>query len=282
MADSMVQACDLEAEDRFLLSESMSNASGCTHLTLTLAHGATAIIVEGIDTSTLAATLRQTRPTIMSVMGKGNIDILQEPTLAREDFQSVRFNFTGGDKISPAFIRSFEAKTGVHIRYGYGMSECLLIAVNKSTSSTKYGSVGLPCPSTSLMLCDESGQQVRRGETGEIWVQGENIMQGYWANPQASAAVLVDGWLRSGDLAWQDDEGYLWISSRLKNIIIRNGDNISPYEIEEVLASHPCVKIAGVIGIADDNEGAVPAVAIELAAPCTQAEIEQFLQERLN
>ena len=162
------------------------------------------------------------------------------------------------------------------------MSECLIIAVNRSRDENKFGSVGLPSSSFSFEIRNSTQQAVKKGEVGEVCVKGKNVMLGYWHNEEATQKALREGWLYTGDLAYQDKDNYLWIVGRLKNIIIRDGDNVSPYEIEEVLASHPSVKISAVLGVFDQSEGQVPYAFVELKNPCTIQDLQKYLENKLD
>jgi long-chain acyl-CoA synthetase len=283
MMDNMADCVDLTAHDRFLVSEAMSNASGCIHALLTLYKNATAILMSNFNVEEFKKNIPH-KPTIISVMGKGNYDIAHDERLHRDDFASIKFNFSGGDKITKDLMQAFANKTGIPIRLGYGMSEFLLITINKTRDENKLTSVGQVSKHVSIKLLNAKSSAVLPNEIGEIWVKGDNCMQGYWHNPELTQETLVDGWLRTGDLAKCDSDGYYWIQGRIKQMIIRDTENISPLEIEDVLAAHPAVKIAGVIGIPDPLEGEVPKAFVELKAhhSATEAELLAFIKERLE
>ncbi|QLH41761.1 MAG: AMP-binding protein [Coxiellaceae bacterium] len=181
-------------------------------------------------------------------------------------------------------MQNFQQKTGVPIRLGYGMSELLLIAINKSLREDKMTSVGKPAKNVQIKLLDAEGKPVALGAMGEVWVQGNNCMIGYWHDAAETAKAIVNGWLRTGDLARCDADGYYWIVGRIKQMIIRGGDNIAPLEVEEVLASHPAVKVAAVIAVPDPIEGEVPKAFVELKAGRTvhENQLLAFLHERLE
>src|SRR5205823_2865889 len=121
----------------------------------------------------------------------------------------------------------------------------------------KTGSIGPPTPGVRLRIVGDSGQNVPTGEVGEIVVQSEGAMVGYWDDPEATAATIQDGWLRTGDLGRVDAEGYYWFVGRKKEIIVRGGSNISPLEVEEALYQHPAVREAAVVGVPDPTWGEV-------------------------
>lgn len=283
MMDNMADCVDLTAQDRFLVSESMSNASGCVHAFLTLYKNATAIIINDFNSKEFKEAV-QYKPTIISVMGKGNYDIVHDEKFNKEDFATIKFNFSGGDKITKELMQSFMDKTGIPIRLGYGMSEFLLITINKTSQEDKLTSVGRSTKNITIKLLDSNQMPIRTGNMGEIWVQGPNCMLGYWQNEIVTKETLVNGWLRTGDLAKCDEDGFYWIQGRIKQMIIRDTENISPLEIEDVLATHPAVKTAGVIGIPDPIEGEVPKAFVELkeGQRVEESELLLFVKERLE
>jgi long-chain acyl-CoA synthetase len=191
-------------------------------------------------------------------MGKANFEIINDPSITAADFQSVRVNLTGGDKITQALLKNFKEKTHVTLRQGYGMSEVLCITVNKSSAPHKLGSIGTPTKELSIFLVDKNQQPVSEGQVGEVLVSGPNVMLNYWHDIALTQKTIVNGMLHTGDLAYKDEDGYYWFYGRLKQLIVREGNNISPLEIEEVLMQHEAVKLVGVTGKADAQEGAVP------------------------
>lgn len=173
------------------------------------------------------------------------------------DFSSWRFCVSGGAALSPEVLERFEAKYPVRIYEGYGPTECSpVLTVNPfDLERRKVGSVGLPIPGVAIKIVDEAGRELPRGEVGEIIARGPNVMKGYWRRPQETAEVLKDGWFYTGDLGRMDEEGYVYIVDRKKDLIIVGGLNIYPREVEEVLLAHPKVAEAAVIGIKDPIKG---------------------------
>ncbi len=153
----------------------------------------------------------------------------------------------------------------------------------------KRGSIGVPRDGLELRLVvagqDATGEDIAAGGTGEVWVRGESVMTGYWEDPEHTAATFSDGWLRTGDLARRDEDGYLFFAGRIKEIIIKGGSNIAPGEVEDVLDAHPDVELSGVVGAPDARLGALVHAFVELkhglAAPPTEDELRAFAAERL-
>lgn len=274
MAANLVYCGDIKEKDCVLISEAITNASGFTHVMAALSQGAIAILLD--DFTNLISTIRRYSVTVLIIMGKGNYDIVNDPHLSVTDFASVRVNLTGGDKITKQLMHNFKLKTHVPLKQGYGMSEILCITFNKSDDENKLGSIGTVTQGVSIRLLDTLGNLVPTGKPGIAWVKGPNLMQAYWQDPKLTQQAIVEGWFNTKDLIYQDVDGYYWFYGRLKQIIIRQGDNISPFEVEEVLAKHPSVKISGVIGKPDNLEGEIP-IAFVVLAENKQASAEELI-----
>ncbi len=283
MMDSIADGIDLDSNDRFSLFEAMTNASGFIQCFAPLLIGATTIISQEFSIDHFKNTIKH-RPTLMSVMGRGNSDMLNSPLIKQEHFTDIRLNITGGDKISKDLILAFKKKTGCSLRVSYGMSEILIITVNKSEEEEKLEALGKAAKHTKMIILDQNQNEVKIGEVGELWVQGPNLMLGYWKDLVSQKETLIDGWLQTGDLVRKDVDGYCWFSGRIKQLIIREGNNISPFEIEEVLMKHPAVSCVGVIGIDDSLEGQLPKAFVELKPGeiSTENELLAFAKERLE
>ena len=265
MAKNIAYCADLSREDKFYVSEAMTNASGFTHVMSALCNGATVILADEINVlSSFVKDLRFYQPTILSIMGKANFEIVHDSSITAADFQSVRVNLTGGDKITKSLLKKFKEKTNVSLRQGYGMSEVLCITINKSPYPNKLGSIGTATKDVTIILADKNHQPVSAGQVGEVLVSGPNVMLKYWNDVPLTQKTIVNGMLCTGDLAYMDQDGYYWFYGRLKQIIVRGGDNISPFEIEEVLMQHDAVKLVGVVGKPDILEGEVPVAFVVL------------------
>lgn len=151
------------------------------------------------------------------------------------------------------------------------------------TKRKRLRSIGRPLPDVEVRIVDESGNELPTGQTGEIVARGERLMKGYWNRPQATADVIRDGWLRTGDLAWRDQDGYIYLAGRAREFIKRGGEMISPEEVEEVLEMHPAVEEAAVIGLPDENWGEVVHAAVVPSpnASISGDELIEFCQERI-
>jgi long-chain acyl-CoA synthetase len=152
--------------------------------------------------------------------------------------------------------RLFHSRFHRQILEGYGLTEASPVVTSSVGREPRYGSIGLPLDGIEVRLVDDDGTDVLTGDTGEIWVRGPNVFLGYWNDTDATARVLTpDGWLRTGDIAVADDDGYLWIVDRAKDLIIVSGFNVYPAEVEDVLTAHPDVAEAAVVGVAHPHTG---------------------------
>jgi len=200
------------------------------------------------------------------------------------DLSRVRFAISGGAPLPLETLRRFEERYGILIYEGYGLTEAApVLTENPLLGPRKVGSVGKPLPGIELKVLDEEGREVLDGAVGEIIARGSNIMLGYLNRPDATAEVLKDGWLRTGDLGRRDDDGYFYIVDRKKDLIIVGGLNVYPREVEEVLAAHPAVAEAVVIGVPDATRGEAPKayVVLRAGASCARQELLRFARERL-
>ena len=195
-----------------------------------------------------------------------------------------RLYVSGGAPLPADTIESFHDSYGHYIIEGYGLSEASPVAAFNPTKKPKTGSIGKVAPYMSYKVVDSDGKEVERGEPGELIIKGDNVMQGYWGKPEETALVLdKDGWLKTGDVVTEDEENYLRIVDRLKDLIISKGLNIYPREIEELLYRHPAVAHAAVIGVPDKDGSEIVVAYIELQPEktATDKEIKEYLKPML-
>ena len=201
-----------------------------------------------------------------------------------EDFKTVRFFMSGGTTLPDKIVDEFKAKFGRPIAEGYGLSEASPAVFLTTHGEERQGSCGRLLKGEEVRLVDEDGLDVAQGEVGEVLVRGGNVMLGYWNNPEATAAALdKDGWLHTGDVGKVDADGYYYIVSRIKEMIISMGENIYPREVEEVVYQFKGIKDAAVIGIDDKLRGQVGACFYDVqdGAKVDVRELKKFLQKNL-
>jgi long-chain acyl-CoA synthetase len=210
--------------------------------------------------------------------------MLNQPDRDRYDVSCLRLCVSGGSAMPVEVLRGFEAAFGCVILEGYGLSETSPVAsFNQRGRERKPGSIGTPIPGVEMKVVDDEGNEVTSGEVGEIVIRGHNVMKGYWKRPDATEQVLQDGWLRTGDMAWVDEDGYFFIVDRKKDMIIRGGYNVYPREIEEVLYEHPGVLEAAVLAVPDEGLGEEVGAAVvrRPGHDADAADIRGFVKERV-
>jgi long-chain acyl-CoA synthetase len=192
----------------------------------------------------------------------------------------------GGDRIPLGFFDEFREVFGILPREHLGMAETNVYVVNPPEEDRiKVGSVGLPMPDAEVEVRGPQGKRLPIGAEGEIWVKALTLMEGYWEDPDLTEAVLVDGWFGTGDLGHLDEDGYLWFSGRARHLIVCDGDNIHPREIEHEIARHPRVEQACVVGVPDRRRGETVGVALTPEGPDFDLGLEElasYLEHRLT
>jgi long-chain acyl-CoA synthetase len=212
------------------------------------------------DPGTALAIMERDNVTIFAGVPTMYWALLNYPDAEKYDIEKIAANMrlavSGGSAMPVEVMRAFGERFSVGILEGYGLSETSPVAsFNRTDRPTKPGSVGLPVWGIKIRIVDLEGNDVPVGEMGEILIKGHNVMKGYYKRPEATAQAIEDGWLHTGDIGTFDDEGYIYITDRVKDMIIRGGFNVYPREIEEVLMTHPAVSLAAVIGVPDDSHG---------------------------
>jgi len=209
---------------------------------------------------------------------------LLEKQPPRETFQHLRLVVSGGAPLPVALFEAYKQRYGVEILEGDGPTEASPItAVNPLHGPKKPGSIGLPLPGVEMRIVDEEDTPLPPGEIGEIVVRGRNVMKGYWKQPEATAETLRNGWLHTGDLGKQDEDGYFYIVDRKKDMLLSAGLNVYPREIEEVLYRHPAVREVAVIGQYDKRRGEVPVAVVSLqeGLEASERDLQDFCRANL-
>jgi long-chain acyl-CoA synthetase len=196
---------------------------------------------------------------------------------------SLKFCISGGASLPVEFIRRFETLFATKIHEGYGLTECPVCVENPYDRPAKPGSIGRPIPEFSARIVDEKGRELAPGEIGELLIKGPAVMKGYLNRPEASEEAIKDGWLHTGDIARMDDDGYIYIVDRKKDLVIRGGYNVYPREIEEVIYQIPEVSEAAVYGVPHPDLGEEIAAVVlpKEGASIDPEEIKAFVKERV-
>ena len=239
------------------------------------------------DLSDLLATIQKERPQLLPGVPTLYTAMANNPNVQRYKIDSIKVCNSGAAPLPVEVLHRFEAITGSRIIEGYGLSESSPVATcNPLEGERKAGSIGLPVSDTDIRIVDQEGgeKDVLQGQAGEILIRGPQVMAGYWNRPDETAKSLRDGWLYTGDIAWMDEAGYLFIVDRKKDMIITGGFNIFPREVEEILYEHPKVLEAAVIGLPDPRSGErlKAFVVLKEGQEATAEEILAFCREKLT
>jgi long-chain acyl-CoA synthetase len=233
-----------------------------------IALGAEIVVMPRFVLDDAMSLITRTRPTLMPGVPTMFVAMLNHPKLKSYDLSSLKFCLSGGAPLLLETRRQFEALTGCKVVEAYGLSETSpAVTINPVGGPPKDMSIGQPIPGTIVSLRDPDNplQEVAHGEKGEICIKGPQVMKGYWQRPAETAQQKTpDGYLRTGDVARMDDDGYFYIVDRIKDLIICSGYNVYPRNVEEAISSHPAVEEVTVIGIPDTYRGEAPKAFIKL------------------
>ena len=213
------------------------------------------------------------------------LQILLSQPLEDYDLSSLQYVSSGGAPLAAEVAEQFVRRVpSAAIRQGYGLTETAAVISTNPVGREKPGSVGLPIPGTEVRILDDADQEVPVGEVGEICARSPGVMQGYWNSPEATAEALRDGWLHTGDLGYVDEEGYLFIVDRKKDLIIRGGFNVYPRDVEDALLEHPAIESAGVVGRPDEVSGeeVVAFVSLRPGAEIASSTLVEWARERIG
>jgi long-chain acyl-CoA synthetase len=252
-----------------------------------LAYGAEIVIMPRFVLADAMKLIDKTKPTVMPGVPTMFIAMLNHPKLASFDLSSLKFCLSGGAPLPVDVKQKFEKLTGCKLVEGYGLSEASpSVTCNPIEGPVKEGSIGQPLPATVVSLRDlaEPNSEVPRGEKGEICVKGPQVMKGYWKRPEETASQFVGDFLRTGDVGIMDEEGFIFIVDRIKDLIICSGYNVYPRRIEEAIYEHPAVEEVTVIGISDGYRGEAPKAFIKLKAgiTATETDIRKHLEAKIS
>lgn len=256
-------------------------------MNLSVYTGAKMVLLPRFEITQLLRTIARHQPTLFAGVPTLFTAINNYPDLARYDLSSLKFCISGGSSLPREVRARFESLTGCKLVEGYGLSECSPVATcNPIGGRVKDGSIGLPYPGTRIEIVslDDRRTPLPVGERGEICISGPQVMAGYWKQPEATAEVLRDGRLHTGDVGYMDDEGYTFVVDRLKEVIIAGGYKIYPRNVEEAIHMHPAVAETAVVGLPDDYRGQTVKAFITLVDghELTAEGLRAFLEDKLS
>ena len=265
---SFVPVLNLTGDDRFGTGLPLFHVFGqAVVMNTALVTGATLSLLSPFEPRAMLEMLRRDRLTSMAgVPTMWNAMLHASDGYGPEDFTELRLATSGGASLPVEVMRAFSAKFDCALLEGYGLTEsCGAATFNDLNKPQKAGTVGPALPGSTIEVRDADGTSLPAGEVGEVFIHGPTIMKGYRNRPEATAADLQDGWLKTGDLGSLDEDGYLSIVDRAKDLIIRGGYNVYPREVEEVLYEHPDIVEVAVVGAPDDHFGEIVAAVVTLA-----------------
>jgi acyl-CoA synthetase (AMP-forming)/AMP-acid ligase II len=267
-ADLVTRWFEMNGDTRCLLVLPLFHVNGImVSVVSPLLAGGCTVIVPRFDVAAFWPTLQAARATFFSAVPTIYAMLVSLPADVRPDTSGLRFAICGAAPMPRELIGEFEQRYGVPLIEGYGLSECTVCCTaNPLHGVRKAGTVGVPLPGVDVEVADPEDRLRPPGLTGEVVVRGPNVMRGYLGRPEESAQALRGGWLHTGDVGYVDDDGYLTLVDRVKDLIIRGGENIYPTEIENVLYTHPAVLEAAVVGRPDPLFGEQPVAFVALRA----------------
>jgi len=251
--------------------------------------GAELVLHPRFDPAAVAKDIAEKKITIFPGVPTMHVALLNLPGIEKTDLSSLKVCGSGGAPLPVAVQQRFQALAGCRLTEGWGMSETSPSGTfTPRTGPIKPGSCGIPAPCIQMKFIDVANpeREVAFGERGEICVKGPNVMKGYWKQPEATAnAMTSDGFFRTGDVGYMDEDGYLYIVDRTKDMLLCGGFNVYPRNIEEAIYQHPSVSEVSVIGVPDAYRGEIPKAFVKLKAgapPLTLEELKAFLKDRLG
>jgi len=283
---SCTHVLEINRKDKILLFLPMFHSfTEMVCMVLPVHMGIPIVIVERIDRVEIRAAIRRYRPTLfvgVPSIYSALLGAKLNPLMRM--LNPVRLYISGGAPLPVEVLRKFEEKFRRPLIEGYGLSEASpVVSVNPIEGPRKPGSVGLTVVGVEVKIVDEDDKEVANDADGEILVRGENVMSGYYNQPEETAKTLKDGWLYTGDVGHRDEDGYIFIVERKKDMLIYRGCNIYPREVEEVLYKHPAIEDTAVVGVPDASRGEMPKafVILKEGAHATEKELKKFCMEHL-
>jgi long-chain acyl-CoA synthetase len=244
--------------------------------------GASVTLVPRFDPATVLKVIERDRVTVFEGVPTMYVALVNAGT-GVADTATLRLCVSGGAALPVEVLRAFKETFGAQILEGYGLSETSPVASFNQRDNARAGSIGLPIDGVEMRVLDDEDNEVPIGEVGEIVIRGHNVMKGYWNRPEETAEAIREGWFRTGDLATKDEDGFFYIVDRKKDLIIRDGYNVYPREVEEVLYEHPAVLEAAVIGLPDAEHGEEVGAAVVLRpnGSATPEELREYVKQHV-
>jgi long-chain acyl-CoA synthetase len=262
----------------------LAHVYGLTISNICLLMGSSIVVFSSFDSEAIFKAIEKYEVKTFSAVPAMIHALVSYPSANQFNTSSLESVSSGSAPLPVALMHAFEKKFGAKVYEGYGLSEAApIVTAHKNGIEIKPGSVGIPIPGVEVKIVDDNGVEVACGEVGELCARGENVTPGYYQNVEESRRVLIDSWLHTGDMARMDDEGYVYIVDRKKDLIIRGGFNVYPRDVEEILNAHETVSEVAVIGIPDEKMGEemVACVVVKPGVVECEEELIRYCQEHL-
>ncbi|CAN5364344.1 long-chain fatty acid--CoA ligase [soil metagenome] len=279
MAAGISQAFDLTTADHCLLVLPLFHVNAiCVSFLATVVTGGQLTVLRRFEPYEFLAAVEKYRPTYFAAVPTIYARLAELPDEVQPDMSSLRFANCGAAPVSKQLLDRVAERFDLSLIEGYGLTEGTCASTcNPLDGVRKLGSVGIPLPGQQIAIAAPDGELLPAGHAGEVLIKGPNVMRGYLNKPSETAQTVVDGWLHTGDVGVLDEDGYLMLVDRIKDMIIRGGENLYPKEIESVLVSHPDVLEAAVVGAPDERYGEVP-IAFVTTYPGSTLTVEDLLE----
>ena len=210
------------------------------------------------------------------------VALLQHPQFKNLNFSKLRVTMSGGMALMESVANQWQAVTGCKVSEGYGMTEASPVVSMNPLGFQKLGTAGIPVPGTKIKVVNENGEEQQVGGIGELCVRGQQVMEGYWQSPEQTDETIINGWLHTGDIVSVDEDGFIKIVDRLKDMIVVSGFNVYPNELEKTLTTHPDVSQCAAVGVADPKAGEVVKMFVVKSNPkLTEEKIIEFCKENM-
>jgi long-chain acyl-CoA synthetase len=258
------------------------------YLNQTVYAGTTMVVFPRFDPGQYLQAIEKYEPTAIGGAPQLFIPLINHPDFKKYDLSSIRLVGSGAAPLPVAVMQTMRAAFPGVVAEGYGLTECTMVSNYNPPfrDRVKVGSVGLPIADTEIKIADlDTGtRELQPGEVGEVCIRGPQVMEGYWNKPEETSMVLRDGWLYTGDIGRFDDDGYLYIVDRKKDMLIYKGYNVYPRDLEEIMAKHPAVQQCAVVGKPDPEAGEIPVafVALKAGAQATAVELLEYCAKNVS
>jgi acyl-CoA synthetase (AMP-forming)/AMP-acid ligase II len=249
-------------------------------MNLGLLRGATCVTLPKFEFEAFLRILQEWPIALAHIVPPIAVALAKHPLVDQFDLSNVKWLFSGAAPLGPQLTDAVQSRLGVRVRQGYGMTEASPATHYTVPGADRPGKIGPLMPNTEGRIVDpETGADLGTGQAGEVWVRGPQVMKGYLNNPEATARTVdADGWLHTGDIGIIDDDGYLEIVDRLKELIKVRGFQVAPAELEALLLKHPCIADAAVIPVPDPDAGEVPKAVVVVREPVSAEDIKAFVE----